>query len=89
MLCNDEDGFSSLVNMDKSGQRYIRRQDVPEVYDMTTVAYVSSPKFILGSDSIFSGKVKSVLVPDDRAVDIDTILDFKFAEFLVAQRSET
>ena len=88
MLCNNDAGFSRLVNTDESGQRYVRRQDVPEVYDMTTVAYVSSPEFILDSDSIFSGKVKSVLVPDERAVDIDTMLDFKFAEFLIAQRSE-
>lgn len=86
MLRNDDDGFSYLVNLRGDGQRYVRRQDVPQVYDMTTVAYVSGPDFILSSDSIFSGRVKSVLIPDERAVDIDTMLDFKFAEFLIAQK---
>lgn len=83
MIRSDEEGFSHLVNLQPDGTRYIRRQDVPLVYDMTTVAYVSSPDFILNSDSIFSGSVRSVLVPDERAIDIDTMLDFKFAEFLI------
>lgn len=83
MLKNDEEGFSTLVNLTDDGTRYIRRQDAPLVYDMTTVAYVSSPDFILNSDSIFSGKVRSILIPDERAVDIDTMFDFMFAEFLL------
>jgi CMP-N-acetylneuraminic acid synthetase len=86
MLRNDEAGFAHLVNLAPDGLRYIRRQDVPAVFDMTTVAYVSRPDFILNSDSVFSGKVRSVLIPDDRAVDIDTLLDFKFAEFLCAEK---
>ena len=53
---------------------------------MAIAAYVSSPKFILNADSIFSGKVKSVLIPDEQAIDIDTILDFKFAQFLINER---
>lgn len=85
MVKEDDQGFSQLVNVAPNGERYVRRQDVPLVYDMTTVAYVSSPSFILQSDSVFSGKVRSVIVPDERALDIDTLLDFKFAEFLIAQ----
>ena len=88
MLVIDEEGYSKLVNLSPDGTRYVRRQDVPQVYDMTTVAYVSSPEFILKSDSIFAGKVRSILVPDERAVDIDTMLDFKFAEFLINDRGE-
>ena len=88
MVRSDDDGFSHLVNLTPNGMRYIRRQDVPVVYDMTTVAYVSSPDFILNSDSIFSGKVRSVLVSDERAIDIDTMLDFKFAEFLITQKED-
>jgi len=88
MVSNDEKGYSHLVNLAPDGMRYNRRQDVPVVYDMTTVGYVSSPGFILNSDSIFSGKVKSVLVPDERAIDIDTMLDLKFAKFLIAEKGD-
>jgi CMP-N-acetylneuraminic acid synthetase len=86
MVRNDDEGFSHVVNTAADGKRYLRRQDVPVVYDMTTVAYVSGTDYILNSNSIFSGKVKSVIVPDERAVDIDTMLDFKFAEFLMHGR---
>ena len=59
-----------------------RRQDAPKTYDMTTVAYVTDPKFIISKNSIFAGRVKAVHVPPDRAIDIDTMLDFKIAEFI-------
>jgi len=66
-----------------------RRQDAPLVYDMTTVAYVASPKFIMESKSVFEGKVKAVLIPEERALDIDTKLDFQFAEYLMTHRMKT
>ena len=66
-------------------ERVYRRQDVPPVFDMTTVAYAARPQFVLNASSIFEGKVKAVVVPAERAIDIDTELDFKFAEFLLSQ----
>jgi len=66
----------------------IRRQDAPPVYDMTTVVYVASPKFIMESKAFFEGRVKAVIIPEERALDIDTELDFKFAEFLIANRMQ-
>lgn len=63
-----------------------RRQDVPAVYDITTVCYVVNPEFILKRNSIFEGRVKSTLVPINRSIDIDTPYDFEMAEFLMKQR---
>lgn len=60
-----------------------RRQDAPTVYTITTVAYAARPEFILNHSAIFQGKVKAVVVPAERAIDIDTQLDFDFAEFLL------
>ena len=60
-----------------------RRQDAPDVFDITTVVYIATPIFIQNNDSLFSGKVTSVVVPKDRAVDIDDIYDFKLAEAIV------
>lgn len=62
-----------------------RRQDAPVVYDMTTVAYAARPEFVLKSNSIFEGRVKAVVVPPERALDIDTELDFRFAEYMLRQ----
>jgi CMP-N-acetylneuraminic acid synthetase len=65
---------------------YSRRQDVPTAYDMTTVAYVTRPEFVKNNNKIFDGRVKSVLVPRDRAIDIDDEVDFRVAEMLMREK---
>ena len=64
-----------------------RRQDSPEVFDITTVAYVATVDFIMNNSNIFDGKVTSVEIPKHRAVDIDDIYDFKFAEVILNNTS--
>ena len=88
--------FNMVVLDDNNSARLVmpmseaihRRQDAPSVFDVTTVAYVSRPDFILNANSIFEGRVTAVEIPDERALDIDTILDFEFAEFLLLKRSK-
>lgn len=63
-----------------------RRQDAPAVYDMTTVAYVADPRFVLTQMSVFAGRVKAVHVPLERSADIDTLLDFELAEWMLRRR---
>ncbi len=65
-----------------------RRQDAPKVFDITTVAYAARPEFVLQADRIFAGKVKAVVVPQERALDIDTPFDFQVAEAIVATSAE-
>lgn len=60
-----------------------RRQDAPVVYDMTTAVYAVKTDFVLRARSLFEGKIKAVVIPRERALDIDTELDLKFAEFLM------
>lgn len=67
----------------KTKNKISRRQDAPVLYDMTTVAYVVDPSFILNNDSIFDGRIRKVLVPEERALDIDTPLDFKIAQLIM------
>ncbi len=61
-----------------------RRQDAPDVFDITTVVYIATPKFIQNNNSLFSGTVTSVVVPKERAIDIDDIYDFLLAEAIVS-----
>jgi N-acylneuraminate cytidylyltransferase len=63
-----------------------RRQDAPVVFDVTTVAYVVRPEFVMTRNGIFEGLVRHVHVPLERALDIDTPLDFRIAECLMASR---
>ena len=87
MVSIDEDGYATLI-LPPSGI-ISRRQDVSPVYDMTTVAYVANPKFIMEAKSIFDGKIKTVIIPEERAVDIDTELDFEIVELMMRKRVTT
>ena len=75
-------GLDSLAIRPKTS--ITRRQDTPEVYDVTTVAYVARPEFIMEKEGIFEGNVRTVFVPKERAFDIDTDLDFRLAEFFLS-----
>ncbi|USD60248.1 acylneuraminate cytidylyltransferase family protein [Vibrio sp. SCSIO 43140] len=81
MVTRTAQGSVELVNKPKG--EVARRQDAPEVFDITTVVYTTTPQFVLQHYGIFSGKVTSVVVPKHRAVDIDDIYDFKLAEAIV------
>ena len=77
------DGEGNVDLVIPSESEVSRRQDAPEIFDITTVVYVSTPHFILNNNGVFSGKVFSINVPKERAVDIDNILDFKLAEIII------
>lgn len=83
MLKHDQDDFVELVMPPTDA--ITRRQDAPPVFDMTTVAYVVNPSFVFSNDSIFSGRVRAVEIPLERAIDIDTMLDFEIADFLMSR----
>ena len=85
MVSEREDHYVELVIQPSIG--ISRRQDAPIVFDMTTVAFVVDPEFVLNNNSIFSGRVKAVHVPVERSIDIDTLLDFEIAEFLASRRN--
>lgn len=68
------------------GSTYSRRQDAPTSFDITTVAYAVKPQFVMNASNLFDGRIGSVLIPAERAIDIDTPLDFKIAEYLFQER---
>jgi N,N'-diacetyl-8-epilegionaminate cytidylyltransferase len=78
----DAGGYARVVMA--QGARPYRRQDAPIVYNSTTVAYAVKPSYVFEAKSFFAGKVKAVKVPPERAVEIDSELDFRFAEFLMS-----
>jgi CMP-N-acetylneuraminic acid synthetase len=82
MVTADSDGRVRLV----AGDGGIRcRQDSQACFDMTTVAYVSRPEFILEASSIWDGSVVGVEIPQERSIDIDNALDFVIARFLMEE----
>lgn len=86
MVKRNSDGTVDLVI--SPSKTLTRRQDAPIVYDMATVAYVLRPEFVMTQQSIFDGRVHAVSVPQERAIDIDTSIDFKMAEFYLSQTGD-
>ena len=86
----------NMVRLDQATARLViesddpvaRRQDVPPVFDITTVAYAARPEFVLSASRLFDGRVRAVEVPAERAMDIDTPWDFRIAECIARLNAE-
>lgn len=86
MVKTNTDGTVGLVNPPQSS--ILRRQDAPVVFDMATIAYVVRPEFVMSHSAVFEGRVRAVHVPIERAIDIDSLLDFQIAECLLNIRDQ-
>ena len=81
MVKKSSNNLIELVS--KPANSISRRQDAPEVFDITTVVYVANVEFIMKNNNLFDGNVTSIEVPKHRAVDIDDMYDFNFAESIL------
>ena len=81
MVKKSSNNLIELVS--KPANSISRRQDAPEVFDITTVVYVANVEFIMKNNNLFDGMVTSIEVPKHRAVDIDDMYDFNFAESIL------
>ena len=70
----------------KDSKQIYCRQKAPLVFDMTTVAYVTGPDFIINNNSIWDGRVRGVIIPKERSIDIDDAFDFSVARYLMQER---
>lgn len=86
--------YFNLVEVNKEGEVYlskqldnsvVRRQDAPKSYDMNASIYIWKRDTILNKNSIFLEKTGLYVMPEERSIDIDTELDYKFVEFLMSQ----
>lgn len=85
MVHYDRNGYLAVVA--GTGDKVPNRQTAPQVFDMTTVVYAAKPDYVLAAPSLFRGRVKGIIVPKERALDIDDKLDFQFAEFMLQRHS--
>ena len=85
MVTLDGEGHVHVLLGGESGEP-ARRQDTPNVFDLTTVAYVASLSHILSAHRLFGGVVVGYEIPKERALDIDTELDLDIAEYLYGKR---
>lgn len=80
----DEHGYlKSLVLDEPEG---LRRQDVSSYAYQRNGAIYLTHRDILMNGSIFGARIRAYIMPAERSVDIDTELDFQFAQFLLERQ---
>lgn len=86
--------YFNLIEQNKEGKVYlskqldsnvVRRQDAPKSYDMNASIYIWKRDVLINEDSIFLEKTGLFVMPEDRSIDIDTPLDYKFVEFILKE----
>jgi CMP-N-acetylneuraminic acid synthetase len=65
-----------------------RRQNVPQVNFITPICYVAKSDYVLNCQNLFEGTVREFSVDPERAVDIDTLADFEFVQFLLSKKEK-
>ena len=78
-LVKKKGNIIKLINADR---KISRRQEFKNTFKLTTVAIVTNPEIIKKKERIFDAKVAAIEIPNSRAIDIDSIDDFSYCEFL-------
>ena len=73
---------SNNIKLISSDKKITRRQEFNNTFKLTTVAIVTSPSVIMKKDRIFDANVGATEIPNARAIDIDSLDDFRYCEFL-------
>lgn len=81
MVTVDADGLISIAT---PGSSAVRRQDVPDMYDVTTCVYVGRPDYLRTCSRLMEGRVGHVMIPAQRALDIDNHYDLHLAGLLLS-----
>ncbi|MFC2066183.1 cytidylyltransferase domain-containing protein [Chloroflexota bacterium] len=78
-----------LLPLHPEGFRFLQRQDLPTFYALSGGIYVRRRKLLgewNGKDFALGEDIRAVIIPQERAVDINTPLDFLVAEALIENR---
>ena len=61
----------------------MRRQDAPKVYEMNASIYIFTRNSLIKKKSLLNKKTSLYVMPRDRSIDIDDILDFNLVKYLI------
>ncbi|TXE08791.1 cytidylyltransferase domain-containing protein [Algoriphagus aquimarinus] len=79
-----EDGLAEIVK--KSEKPIVRRQDAPDVYSLSPAAFVIKKSALYNYPHWSKAPCRIFPIPRERAIDIDSLLDFELVEFLMGKK---
>jgi N-acylneuraminate cytidylyltransferase len=85
----DDDGYVHLAIPPTADSPHpATRQIAPTTYDVTTVGYATSLDYVMNAKSLVDGRIRAVLIPQERAWDIDSEFDLEVADFLMRRKGK-
>ncbi|SEF42037.1 acylneuraminate cytidylyltransferase family protein [Algoriphagus boritolerans] len=81
-----QDGLAEIVK--KSETPIVRRQDAPQVYSLSPAAFVIKKSALYNYPHWSKAPCRIYPMPRERAIDIDSNLDFELIEFLMHKKNE-
>ncbi len=73
---------SKVKLIKKPSKAIFARQKAPKIFDINASIYIWKRKSLLNLTSFYSGKTSFYEMPLERSIDIDSLYDWKIAEFL-------
>ncbi|AZR73887.1 acylneuraminate cytidylyltransferase [Anoxybacter fermentans] len=75
-----------VVPYTEEGQHITRRQDLPKVYSLNGAIFIAESILLVKERSFYVGRTIPYIMPKERSVDIDNIIDWHLAEILMKER---
>ncbi|MDK2901694.1 MAG: CMP-N,N-diacetyllegionaminic acid synthase [Thermosediminibacterales bacterium] len=72
-----------IDNFIKKEVRNSRRQDLPKYYRLNGAIYIAQTDYFLKYKDWFKEKSYAYIMPKERSIDVDNILDFRLAEIIL------
>jgi len=76
---------NKLFDFIENSQFYARRQDTPKIYQLNGAIYIAKLELLKSVKGWYSNNTLPYIMDKQSSIDIDDILDFKYAEMLVKE----
>ena len=83
---NEQNKMSAILKISKD--KLFQRQALPKVYQTNGAVYVNSVEFLKTNRVFINESTLGYVMPQERSFDIDNLIDFKVAEFIIGERKE-
>ena len=74
-------GYYNLAN-----KKIYSRQKSPQVFEMNASIYIWKNKALMNKSNLVTSKTAFYEMPEERSIDIDTMLDWKIVSFLMEKK---
>jgi N-acylneuraminate cytidylyltransferase/CMP-N,N'-diacetyllegionaminic acid synthase len=80
---NDDLNMKDFIRKDILNKN---RQELGKYYRINGAIYIAEWDYLKQNKTFFGDKTYAYIMPKERSIDIDTEMDFKFAEFLMSNK---